>query len=135
MKLKNTSGIADDLIREMVKFCRPSGIANFEITVKHTHHGGSGRAYPSQSRVLINAPHSKSRLRPVAERGGYLPMPVMTGEEKLLWLLAHELRHLWQQRVPSGRRVWGARGKFSERDADAYALRALRHWRRGQEMP
>lgn len=35
-----------------------------------------------------------------------------------------------QARVPKGRRVWGARGQFSERDADAYAIRTLRAWRR-----
>ena len=33
-------------------------------------------------------------------------------------------------RIPRGRRVWGARGQFSERDADAYAIRMLRAWRR-----
>ena len=30
------------------------------------------------------------------------------------------------------RAVWGARGQFSERDADAYALQALRKYRRGE---
>jgi hypothetical protein len=59
----------------------------------------------------------------------------MTREEAVLFVLAHEMRHLWQARVRRGRRVWGSRGVLSERDADAYALRALRHWRRGEEMP
>ena len=26
--------------------------------------------------------------------------------------------------------VWGSRGRYSERDADAYAVRKLREWRR-----
>lgn len=60
-------------------------------------------------------------------------MPAMTRSEAVLFVLAHELRHLRQARVKRGRRVWGARGQFSERDA--YALRALRHWRRGEAMP
>jgi len=135
MKLRNTSETADDLIREMIRFCRPSGIANFTVTVTRTVRDGNGRAFPRANRVLVRAPYNNDRLRPYPAVGAYLPMPAMTGTEKLLWLLAHELRHLWQHRVPRGRRVWGARGKFSERDADAYALRALRHWRRGQPMP
>jgi hypothetical protein len=50
--------------------------------------------------------------------------------EAVVFLVAHELRHVWQGRIKKGRRVWGARGQYSERDADAYALRVLRRWRR-----
>ncbi len=45
---------------------------------------------------------------------------------------AHELRHLWQAQHPKGWRVWGSRGQYSERDADAYAIRMLRAWRRSK---
>jgi hypothetical protein len=71
-------------------------------------------------RVLTNAP-----------RGGYLPRPALGSRvEALVYVIAHELRHLWQGVVPRGHRVWGARGQYSERDADAYAIRMLRAWRR-----
>ena len=54
--------------------------------------------------------------------------------EALLWVLAHELRHLWQAASTGKRRgmVYGAKGRFSERDADAYALQMLRRYRRGE---
>ena len=61
---------------------------------------------------------------------GYLGVKVFSDEEALVHVVAHELRHLWQARVKSGRRVWGARGQFSERDADAYGLACVRKWRR-----
>lgn len=74
------------------------------------------------------------RMRRPAKPGpgnGYLPRPALGNQiEAFVYVLAHELRHLWQARVPRGRRVWGARSQFSERDADAYALRMLRAWRR-----
>lgn len=61
---------------------------------------------------------------------GYMPHECWTDHERLVDIIAHELRHLWQRRVKRGHRVWGARGQFSERDADAYAIRMTRAWRR-----
>lgn len=61
---------------------------------------------------------------------GYMTAECFTHEERMVNIIAHELRHLWQKRVPKGYRVWGARGRFSERDADAYAIRMTRAWRR-----
>ena len=61
---------------------------------------------------------------------GYLSSLNFTWQETMIHLIAHELRHLWQQRIPKGRRVWGARGQYSERDADAYAIQVVRRWRR-----
>lgn len=68
---------------------------------------------------------------PAGRKGrGYLRVVTYTRMETLLYLLAHELRHLWQAKVKKGWRIWGARGQYSERDCDAYAVRRLRHWRR-----
>lgn len=44
--------------------------------------------------------------------------------------MAHEARHFWQHKVRKGWRVWGARGRYSEVDAEAYTIRKLREWRR-----
>lgn len=82
-------------------------------------------AYPTTAAV------GEVRRRAEAH-GGYLPCTWGNRREALLYVVAHELRHLWQARVPRGRRVWGARGQFSERDADAWALRMLRRYRRGE---
>jgi hypothetical protein len=77
-----------------------------------------------------------ARLRLDAGRrgSGYLKMDIGSRREALVVLLAHELRHLWQAKHSRGM-VWGARGRYSERDADAYALRMLRAYRRGELVP
>jgi hypothetical protein len=62
--------------------------------------------------------------------GANLASTEYTQEEAIVHLVAHELRHLWQAKVKKGHRVWGARGQYSERDCDAYAIGVVRHWRR-----
>ena len=66
----------------------------------------------------------------VFSSGGYISSLELSREESLVHILAHEMRHYWQMNHPGKRgKVWGARGKFSERDADAYAIRKQREWR------
>jgi hypothetical protein len=63
--------------------------------------------------------------------GGYISKLILCREEALVSIAAHELRHLWHKNHPGKRgKVWGARGKYSERDADAYAIRKQRKWRK-----
>jgi hypothetical protein len=61
---------------------------------------------------------------------GYMPSEAFTDHERLVGIIAHELRHIWQRMHPRGYRVWGARGQYSERDADAYEIHMTRTWRR-----
>jgi hypothetical protein len=64
-------------------------------------------------------------------KGGYIPCLILSREESTIYLLAHELRHLWQYKHKGKRgRVWGARGLYSERDTCAYAIRKTREWRK-----
>jgi len=76
-------------------------------------------------------------LFPAVRKGfkAYLPELFLDRKEALLGVLAHELRHLWQSKVKKGYRVWGSKGQFSERDADAYAIRKTREWRRQHNKP
>lgn len=63
--------------------------------------------------------------------GGHIGSLILTREEAFVHILAHELRHLWQTNHRGKRgKVWGARGLLSDRDADAYAIRKMREWRR-----
>lgn len=63
--------------------------------------------------------------------GGYIDSLFLSREEALVHIMAHELRHLWQKDHPERRgRVWGARGQYSDRDADAYAIQKSRLWRK-----
>jgi hypothetical protein len=60
--------------------------------------------------------------------------------EVLVYLAAHELRHLWQAARLTDRRrsaplpmAWGSKGKYSEVDTEAFAIHTLREWRRLSE--
>jgi hypothetical protein len=135
MRIVNRTDLDRATIVEVLRFVAPPGVGAYEAEVRAAFDRSPlhGRAYPSEWRVLL-------RIAPAAffpyrghkpPRGGYLGCPpLMDRLEALVFIAAHELRHLWHARVPRGRRVWGARGQFSERDADAYALRMLRAWRR-----
>jgi hypothetical protein len=66
----------------------------------------------------------------------HLPILILSKEEYIIHLMAHELRHHWQQkRRPRFEWVFGSNnGKLSkfgiERDSNVFALRMLRQWRK-----
>ena len=132
MKIRNTTTISEKAIRDVVAFVRPPGIGGFTLRLTNTTSGERGWACWSTNTVTIRLHRiSKPHLNGDKRERGYLPRPATSGRlEALVYLMAHELRHLWQAQVPRGRRVWGARGQFSERDACAYGIRMLRAWRR-----
>jgi len=142
MRLKNYTDIPNERIKEIIQFVRPSGISNFDVRISNlngttargrAYYGGSGyhdRACPFIVVSLARREKFKRHIRHADMKGGYLPMAIGSREEALVKVIAHELRHLWQAKVKRGYRVWGARGQFSERDADAYAIHKLREWRR-----
>lgn len=159
MKLTNYTKFDTELIREIIRFARPPGISNFDISFKNSGNGWKGKAYYAGcsyhdgGRVplvtigvpkdrLFNFKTGESRIRNTTEElrykrprvrdfgSGYLRSVQYSPVEDMVHLIAHELRHLWQAKNPTGRRAWGARGQFSERDADAYAIQKVRQWRR-----
>ena len=141
MRLTNTNKLfTDEFIRKVIRFCRPSGISNFDVMVKNSkkNFGGmayyTGCGYHKTSNPFITVSIGTIKFPLVCDRknqrGGYLPFKCFTKEEILVKVMAHELRHLWQSKHPRGWRVWGARGQFSERDADAYAIHKMREFRR-----
>lgn len=153
MRLRNATSIPDQTIRDIVRFVKPHNVSGFDVRVGLMQKGWlgfKGRAYARGSSYhdrrcpFVNCYLSQSQKYPtppdnrdwlLGKRGhasrGYLPHPYFASEvEALVFLMAHEIRHLWQRKVPRGYRVWGARGQYSERDADAYAIRKLREWRR-----
>lgn len=66
--------------------------------------------------------------------GGYISQLILSREESLISVIAHELRHLWQVNHKKGR-VWGSRGQFSDRDVDYYAINRIKAWRRLHDQP
>ena len=138
VKLRNTHPLfTDEKIREMVRFTCPQGITNFLLRVTATNwRRWRGLAWPQKRewritvRVNRDVAEVMRAVRAHKPKGAYLPFEVYSYEELMVHLIAHELRHLWQAKVKKGYRVWGARGQYSERDADAYAIHKVREWRR-----
>lgn len=138
MRLKNTTKIPTTLLREVVRFAKPSSVKNFSIWFKNFRPGSGhlwfcGTAYCGQKHVVCRIPTYCRFDKPYsgATKGAYIPWNAYTYEEALVALVAHELNHLAQAKNPRlYRRTWNARGKFSERDCDVYAIRMMRAWRR-----
>lgn len=141
MRLNNKTNIPSDLIREIIRFVRPSGISKFDVEVRNSgnypfygrayHDGCAFHATADPFVVIRIGDEKKFPLILKKEKGtGYLPMEFGNRLECFVAVLAHELRHLWHAKVKKGWRVYGSKGQFSERDADAYALQMLRRFRR-----
>lgn len=144
MRLKNTTTIHDETLREIIRFTCPSGVSCYDVRLNNA------RGYPFKGRAYTRGSGYHDRANPFItlyigdaslfprkpqERAGdgYLPVPWLADRiEALVYVTAHELRHLWQAKGIKRGRVWGSRGRMSERDACAYGIRMLRAWRKTQ---
>ncbi len=140
-RLRNSTDITDETLRAIVNAVKPPDIGRFDVEVRNSADWAAGYAYTHGSRlhatknpfITMRLPRTEKFGRTTRKpHGAYLCYATGGRAEATVALTAHELRHLWQKRHPKGGRVWGARGQFSERDADAYALRMLRKFRRGE---
>ena len=132
MQIVNHTDIPAETLRAIVRVVRPPGITGFDVRVSNMD--GNGSSWPGRGRAYVEGSgyHRNERRFVVVSLGarkhfprppqkmrpgrGYLDIPWLASrEESAAYFLAHELRHLWQQKVPKGRRVWGARGRYSER--------------------
>lgn len=141
MKLRNYTPLDPAWLRQVVAAVKPSNVSKFDISFKNCGSGGHrGRAYwagcsyhNSDAQLVVVSLSGRARYPYSTVKGnGYIQTKLYSLAEAALFITAHELRHLWQAKVESGRRVWGARGQFSERDADAYAIQMVRRYRRGE---
>ena len=141
MRLKNSTSMMTEKVREIIRFVRPNGIANFDVKVADCKSAFKGRAYTQGSgyhataNPFVNVYVGGERHFPMRSWSGkgYIQSLVLSREEALVHVMAHELRHLWQKRYSRGM-VWGSRGRYSERDADAYAIHKVREWRSANRM-
>ena len=131
-RFKNTTALPSGFLREVVRFCTPHGCGPIRIWFKRAHCGFhfTGRCYSTYVTCKVPQPVLLRRIYHSGDTKGYIDWRACTYEEALVALVAHELRHVWQFRNARGRRVWGSRGLMSERDADAFAIRKMREWRR-----
>lgn len=139
----NYTDLPDGEVRAIYAAVCPSGLRAHDVSIKNNDGGGRGRAYVEGSSyhksrrpfVIVSIPKTEKAARYLRPGGdGYLPIAHGSRREVLVYILAHELRHLWQAKAKGTPRgmVWGARGRYSERDASAYGLQMLRRYRRGE---
>lgn len=146
MKLKNTTDIDNALIREVIRFVRPPRISNFDVQIKNSKYPYRGVAYHAGNSMhatadpFVTVAIGNPKMYPVIgeergikhtqRNGAYRNPTLYNREEALVYVMAHELRHLWQAKIKKGWRSWGSRGQFSEKDAEDYAINKLRAWRK-----
>lgn len=131
----NTTSIAPDLLREIVRFVMPPGVHGIRIEVRNTARVHGGAAWIGSRRIGIRfettlrypnfiRPYWRGQLN-----GRRYWLASLT--ERIVYIAAHELRHCWQKKARNkAGYTWGSRGRYSEIDADSYAIRMLRAWRR-----
>lgn len=138
--MRNYTPLDSDWLRKVVAATKPSNVSKFDISFKNCGGGGhrgraywAGCSYHSSSAPLVVVALGKTTYPyRTIEGKGYIGFSLYSIAEAAVFITAHELRHLWQAKVKKGWRVWGAKGRFSERDADAYAIQMVRRYRRGE---
>jgi len=144
MRLRNTTDIPNATIREVLKFVMPPGVTNVRVDVQNKngyHLGGHAEPAIRWHRVLLRIGNGKGTYPCKQQTYQYGQLKgkryyLANRIECLVYLAAHELRHLWQGRARNkAGYTWGARGRYSEIDTDSYAIRKLREWRRRTSPP
>jgi hypothetical protein len=134
VKVNNATPIDTEHLKALIRFAKPCGVSKFTVDFKNGYSSCmTGRAFIGRRRVLIRFSNNIKFPKKIGAYGGYLEHIYLDQDEYLVSIIAHELRHLWQGKYWQSKRhgmVHGARGKFSERDADAYAIRKQREWRK-----
>lgn len=132
----NTTNVPDAVIEAMIVACTPPGTKPHPVCIRtrNTSYGASG-LYTHHKRVSVTlgsiARRYKTKTNP--SKGYIAGIAIGSRGEALLFVLAHELRHAWQSSHLQGK-VYGSRGRYSERDADAWGLRMVRRARREPEL-
>lgn len=144
---KNTTDFSKEFLHEVFNFCKPVGVKSTKIDLyvgltarlRHGHMELKSFGWDSNRIVLFIQDTKKQTFGfPVKTyrtskqiKRGYLGFILLSRVEVLVDIMSHELRHVYQENKKHKIKVFGfKRTKFSERDADSYALRTVRKWRR-----
>jgi hypothetical protein len=138
-RIANDSDFPTPFVRAAFKFCLPAGVTKIDVVFLEPVATGTGE---SSGQCWLNGVERNNFQRPfiyvavskadrfpsppqrTAWKEGYLPEPYFASREEMaIYILAHELRHVWQ---------WRLHGGISERDACAYGIHILRRWRRSR---
>ena len=133
MAFTNTSHLSTAYLRKIIRFCAPSGVTDLNFRFTGTPSTGRGIYFWQRNLVVARLPVKvkfPQYFNSNPKGKGYLPVTLFDCDEIAVYIIAHELRHAWHKLHPKGYRIWGSRGQYSERDADAWAIQKVRAWRR-----
>ena len=144
---KNTTTFDKKHLHNVFKFVKPNNVKSAKVnlyvgTIKRgirkgrMHH----KDWFNVNKITINVSTNPKQYPVIIHRSkkqiekGYLAVGILlNADEALVDVMAHELRHVHQQNRKHKIKVIGKRRqKFSETDADMYAIRMIRKWRNSQ---
>lgn len=121
MNISNDTSLDTGWLRDMLRAVTPAGTGDFDATFK-TDRENSGLARWSGN-ILVNINHDTVFPYATAWHDEYIGIIVLSIEEIVITIAAHESRHLWQMHNL---------GVVSEFDADGYSLRVMQAYREGR---
>ena len=150
MRVKaNKTKFDNETLHDIFSFVKPNNVKSTKVDL---YIGGTkwgirkGRMYTKNSHggnlIHLNVTNN-SKLFPTKIRRsdkhlkrGYLRTGILLNpEEALVEVMAHELRHVHQENKKHKTKVRGRRReRFSEKDADIYAIQMIRKWRKSQPI-
>ena len=143
MKIINKSVYETELLNALIDFINKDlNVDVKEITFKTSRTLFRGQ-YQVKRKKIIVCTNPIKRLYPYKIQynrktknlnyyNGYLNYLLLNPYESLIHVLAHELRHVWQEENRKNRDKWihNSYGKFSNKDADSFAIKKTREARR-----
>jgi len=142
MKIFSKIDISTKHLNELIKFCIPRGCKIKELhirTSKNKSYAWYGYYAPDSKIIRIGIgkeswfPMIVDRVDKDVKEGYKTDFLLSSRDECLVYVLSHELRHLWQGQNKKAPRKGKIKSTYSESDADIYALYKLRQWRRKKE--
>jgi hypothetical protein len=142
MKIINKTGYPTKWLKEITLFCMPDKVRVGTITFHwRKHHGSvSGRFRHERvnGKIAVTLPKKREYDYPYEwapwnriMKKGYLTHIRLDFEDEVVHVVAHELRHMEQFQRPRMMYFHGcAKNRLVERDADCYAIRLQRRWRK-----
>lgn len=138
MNITTNLKISEQELVEIINFCKPPNCVINRLSIKNSrdkNYPYYGYFRPDTKAIRIGigfkeffpmvVDRTKKQLTQGYESGFYL----YSREEALIYLLSHELRHIWQDQNRKVKRLGKIKGLYSESDADRYAVNKLEKWR------
>ena len=132
--IKNKSTVPNSRVVSILKFYRVYS-KNLNITIKNTKDSFYGWFDKDTQEIVVAVafgdkfPIKVVRNKTCSIEGYASNFYLFSQEEALVYLIGHELRHLWQKEHNRSPRKGRIKKLYSETDAEIYALTKLNQWR------